>query len=193
EERWPGGSRRRRTGCGRVRRQEGASGWKDGRMRQGRCLARWQGDRKAGRSAAVRRRAGRRDGRQEEPGTTRQVTIVFSFRRAGGSPPLATFRSGGKPCPDSRIIHAAFRSRPPAVLRPARARAPPPAAPPAPTAPPRRLPVFLAAYCLGFLGLGLGLGAFFVNRAVPRPEAVPEDRSGDRVPVTERKEPLAPA
>jgi len=53
--------------------------------------------------------------------------------------------------------------------------------------------VFLAVYCLGFLVLGLGLGAFFVNRATPRPEPVPEDRSGERDPVTERKDPLAPA
>jgi len=81
----------------------------------------------------------------------------------------------------------------PPVVRPSPVLVPPPAAPAAPPVPPRRLPVFLAAYCLGFLGLGLGLGAFFVNRGAPRPEAVPQDRSGDRAPVTERKEPPAPA
>jgi hypothetical protein len=80
----------------------------------------------------------------------------------------------------------------PPVVRPGPVMVPPPAAP-VPPGPPRRLPVYLAAYCVGFLGLGLGLGALLVNRGAPHPEAVPEDRSGDRIPVTERKAPPAPA
>src|SRR5262249_26354431 len=49
------------------------------------------------------------EGRKEGPGPRGQVTVLSPFGRAGLPPLLPPSRSGGKPCPDSRIIRAFSR------------------------------------------------------------------------------------